>query len=226
MGESKYGTPAWDSHWSELDGDGTITWGPDARLTPLGVQQAQAVNDAWVAMLKQRDSAPLPSRLFSSPLSRSLSTLEISYNNILVSDPANKTSSPPQGLQGLLNGIFERKLTPEVKELFREEYGEHTCDKRRTKSQIHSDYPNVNFEAGFAENDPLWTTTREEDSHLDGRIQQALTQMWNEAEQDQVLSLTSHSGVMQSIFRVVGHVHISPATGALIPLIIKATPQK
>ncbi len=77
VGESKYGTPAWDSYWSELNGDGNITWGPDARLTELGVEQAQAVHDGWMSMLKQSDSAPLPSRLFSSPLSRALSTMEI-----------------------------------------------------------------------------------------------------------------------------------------------------
>lgn len=228
VAESKYGTPAWDSYWSELTTDGNITWGPDARLTPLGIQQAQAINDGWTAMLKQQDSAPLPSKLFSSPLSRALSTLEIAYNNILVHNPTDKSAAQQKGgFQGLLNGVFgEHKLTPEVKELFREEYGEHTCDQRRTKSQIHADYPNVNFEPGFTEQDTLWTTTREEDSHLDARIQQALTQMWNEAQQDQVVSLTSHSGVMQSIFRVTGHYPIHPATGALIPLIIKATPQK
>jgi len=186
------------------------------------------VNDAWVQLLKQQDSPPLPSRLFSSPLSRALSTMEISYNNILLSNPANKTSNNPTegGLQGLLNGIFgQHRVTPETKELFREEYGDHTCDKRRTKSEIHADYPNVKFEAGFAEDDTLWTTTRETDDHLNGRIHQALTEMWNEAQQDQVVSLTSHSGVMQSLFNVVGHTHISPATGAFIPLIIKATPQ-
>ncbi len=84
----------------------------------------------------------------------------------------------------------------------------------------------MRFEAGFSEGDQLWTTTREQDAHLDARIQQALTQVWNEAQQDQVISLTSHSGVMQSLFRVTHHYPIKPSTGALIPLIIKATPQK
>lgn len=234
VAESKYGTPAWDSYWSELTTDGTLVWGPDAKLTALGVEQAQAVNDAWKAMLQQKDAAPLPSRLFSSPLSRALSTLEISFDGILVSNPNNTAPAQKQpGLGGLLGDVtgaigkaLQPKLMPEVKELFREEYGEHTCDERTTKTQLHKTYPNVAFEPGFTEKDELWTTTRETDAHLDGRIQQALTQMWNEAQPDQVVSLTSHSGVMQSIFRVVGHYPIHPPTGALIPLIIKATPQK
>ncbi|SPO23438.1 related to PMU1 - putative phosphomutase [Ustilago trichophora] len=234
VAESQYGTPLWDSYWSRLDTDGKLTWGPDARLTELGIQQARAVNDAWIAMLKQSDSAPLPTKLYSSPLSRALSTLEISYDKILVNNPNNTASAQQKtnnGIDGLVKDILShigspRHIAPEVKELFREEYGDHTCDKRRTKSELHKDYPNVHFEPGFAETDNLWTTTREEDSHLDARIQQALTQVWNEAQQDQVISLTSHSGVMQSLFRVVGHYKIRPATGALIPLIIKATPQK
>ncbi|CDS82355.1 related to PMU1-putative phosphomutase [Sporisorium scitamineum] len=236
VAETQYGTPAWDSYWSKLNTDGTLTWGPDAKLTALGIQQAQEVNDAWKAMLKQSDSAPLPTKLFSSPLSRALSTLEISYDEILLSNPNDTASAAPQKPQGLggligdisstMDKVLHPKLTPEVKELFREEYGEHTCDQRSTKTQLAKTYPNVAFEPGFTEQDTLWTSTREADSHLDARIQQALTQMFNEAQQDLVVSLTSHSGVMQSLFRVVGHYPIKPSTGALIPLIIKATPQK
>ncbi|GAK63766.1 phosphoglycerate mutase [Moesziomyces antarcticus] len=233
VAESKYGTALWDSYWSELTTDGNLTWGPDARLTPLGIQQAQAVHDGWVAVLKQRDSAPLPTKLYSSPLSRALSTMEISYDHILLNNPNATIETPAAGntIDSILGGILgklgeARYVKPEIKELFREEYGEHTCDQRRTRSQIARDYPNVRFEAGFSEEDQLWTTTREQDAHLDARIQQALTQVWNEAQQDQVISLTSHSGVMQSLFRVTHHYPIKPSTGALIPLIIKATPQK
>ena len=290
VAESQYGTEAWDSYWSKLTTDGKLVWGPDARLTPLGIQQAHAVNEAWVAMLKQPDHAPLPTKLFSSPLSRALSTLEISYDKLLVSNPNNTSStstSQPRAqvvqLQSLLSHLDQAQLpdglemhlkrlfgwigsvpselaaqlqsilsqrahnqipaglgrlvqnimshyaprpVPQVKELFREEYGEHTCDQRRTKSQIAADYPNAEFEAGFAQQDPLWTTTREQADHLDERIHQALTQMWNESPLDQVVSVTSHSGVMQSLFRVVGHYPIKPGTGALVPLIIKATPRR
>ncbi len=225
VAEKQYGTPAWDSYWSELTTDGNITWGPDARLTPLGVQQAQAVNDAWVAMLKQSDSAPLPTRLFSSPLSRALSTLETSYDNILVHNP-NNTATHPAGLPVLpvprSSGWQRSRRThqrPYRRQTTRRNArGQRALPRRvrRThlrpasyRSQLQKDYPNVRFEPGFAEQDTLWTTTREQDSHLDARIQQALTQMWNEAKPDQVVSLTSHSGVMQSVFRVVGIIRSS-----------------
>ncbi|SOV04809.1 related to PMU1 - putative phosphomutase [Ustilago sp. UG-2017a] len=233
VAESQYGTPAWDATWSKIFTDGNITWGPDARLTPLGIQQAQAVHDAWVSLLKQQDPPPLPTKLYSSPLSRAISTMEISYDNIILNNPNNTVSKPagPGGIDGLFKDILgkiggPRKISPEVKELFREEYGEHTCDQRRTRSEIRKDYPNVHFEPGFTEQDTLWTTDREQVSHLDARIQQALTQVWNEAPTEQVISLTSHSGVMQSLFRVVGHYVIKPRTGTLIPLIVKATPLK
>lgn len=236
VAQSKYGNDAWDNYWSELTTDGTLVWGPDARLTPLGIQQAHDVNDGWMKFRQQSDSPPLPSKLYSSPLSRALSTMEISYNNLLLQDPTQADSGSsgwtiggfggePLHIPGILPIVpVPNAWGPTVKELFREEYGQHTCDERRTKTQLQADYPNVNFEQGFSETDQLWTTTREEDSHLDQRIQQALTQMWNESPGNHVVSLTSHSGVMQSIFRVVGHYPISPATGAFIPLIIKATP--
>jgi hypothetical protein len=44
--ESYYGTPGWNCFWAEKDGNATTSWA-DARLTPLGVQQALAVNAFW-----------------------------------------------------------------------------------------------------------------------------------------------------------------------------------
>ncbi|PWY98513.1 phosphoglycerate mutase-like protein [Testicularia cyperi] len=214
VGESKYGTPEWDAKWSLLNGDGNITWGPDARLTPLGIQQAQDVNDAWMSLLKQDDSPPLPTKLYVSPLSRALSTLEIGYNKVLL----NNTSTNGHLLSSPHN------LTPQIRESFREMYGEHTCDQRRTKSEIHADYPDAAFQPSFSEQDTLWTPERETTDHLDARIKAALIDAWNESRPDQVIALTSHSGVMQSLFRVVGHYPVSPPTGAMIPLIVKATP--
>lgn len=53
-------------------------------------------------------------------------------------------------------------LTPSrIVQNCREEYGEHTCDKRRTRSEIHSNFPGFAFEEGFEEEDMLWSPERE-----------------------------------------------------------------
>lgn len=204
VAEAEYGTADWDAYWSKLNGDGKITWGPDALLTPLGIQQAEAVNTGWKKLLAQKDTPPLPSKLFASPLSRALSTLEIAYKNICEETESGKRRSI-------------------VKEGFREHYGEHTCDQRRRRSAIHQDYPNAEFEVHFTEEDQLWTEQRESEDHLDHRVQRALEDVWEDSD-DTVIGLTSHSGVMQSLFRVTHHYSLNPSTGAIIPLIIKGTP--
>jgi len=56
--------------------------GPDALLDPAGVGQAQAVNAAW----KQQAQAgiPLPQTLYSSPMRRALSTVSVTWHDILL----------------------------------------------------------------------------------------------------------------------------------------------
>ncbi|KAN0062323.1 putative phosphoglycerate mutase pmu1 [Thecaphora frezii] len=213
VAESLYGTPAWDSHWSLLNGDGNMTWGPDARLTPLGEQQANDVRTVWLDQLnKGGDKAPLPQSLYSSPMTRSTKTLEISYGAILFDVEGQKQ------IKGL------KHVKPLIKEALREQYGEHTCDKRSTKKQIHKLVPEFRIEKGFAQEDLLWTATeRETNDHVDARVTQALEDMWNSDDND-VIGITSHSGVMQGLFRVTGHSAIKLATGAFVPLVIKGTP--
>lgn len=198
VAEAEYGTADWDAYWSKLDGDGKITWGPDAQLTPLGVTQAQEVNNGWKTLLAQKDAPPVPTKLFVSPLSRAIYTQDVTYAGVLT-------------------------ILTLVMEGFREHYGEHTCDKRSTKSLLYKENCNIEYEPHFTEEDELWTETRETEEHLDIRIHEALEDVWNNND-DSVIGLTSHSGVMQSLFRVTHHYPINPSTGAMVPLIIKATP--
>ncbi|QRV87688.1 hypothetical protein RhiJN_15706 [Ceratobasidium sp. AG-Ba] len=55
----KFGLKKWDEWWGKQNGDGEITWGPDARLTPLGEAQAKEVNEMWKAELA-RPNDPIP----------------------------------------------------------------------------------------------------------------------------------------------------------------------
>jgi hypothetical protein len=64
----------------------------------------------------------------------------------------------------------------------REEYGEHTCDKRRSRSDIHADFPQFEFECGFPEQDLLWTTERETFDHAIGRAHDVLNRVFREDE--------------------------------------------
>jgi len=57
-------------------------WGPDPQLTPLGIRQAQTINEAWKKEIQS--AVPLPQSLYSSPLSRAASTLEITWEDILI----------------------------------------------------------------------------------------------------------------------------------------------
>ncbi|CAE6520537.1 unnamed protein product [Rhizoctonia solani] len=80
----KYGIDEWETHWSKLNGNRDMTWGPDAKLTPLGETQAKEVNALWKEELSRPgDPVPLPTKLFSSPLARALATLDLTFKDIL-----------------------------------------------------------------------------------------------------------------------------------------------
>jgi broad specificity phosphatase PhoE len=83
LAEALYGTPAWNSYWSHLNGDGNLVWGPDPKLTLKGEMQASAANLAWKQEMK--DAVPIPQSFYSSPLQRASNTLEITWKDIQLS---------------------------------------------------------------------------------------------------------------------------------------------
>lgn len=90
-------------------GNGTLTWGPDPALTTLGQNQAKAINKCWQQEVPF--GPPITKdemRWFVSPFTRAAETMEYSWGELLVGEP-------------------------EVWEDFREVYGSHTCDQRRSK---------------------------------------------------------------------------------------------
>lgn len=90
---------------------------------------------------------------------------------------------------------------PTIKELFREELGVHTCDRRSSKSVIRENYPNWPFEAGFEEDDPLWDAEhRETNEAMDIRLGQALGDVFS-SDKNTYISISSHSGAIGSILR-------------------------
>lgn len=198
VAEMTYGTSAWNCHWSELRTDGNITWGPDAALTPNGINQALSANSAWKQEIP--DGVPLPQSLYSSPLQRSAKTLFRTWSDILLN-----------------NGTL-----PIFKEGFRETIGLHTCDQRSTKSILSTAYPNWLFEPSFSENDELWNALYQETAPQQAlRTQQVLNEIFA-MDPSTYIGITAHSGTINAFFTVVGHQMISIQTGGFVPVLVRA----
>lgn len=199
--EAFYGTPAWDDYYSKIDGNGTVSWGPDALLTDKGKAQAANVSVAWKAQAKL--GVPLPQSFYSSPLSRSMDTLNITW-----ADWRLKERGIPQ---------------PVVLEGLRETIGVHTCDMRRTSDYIHGRYPKWFLEKGFSEEDKLWLPdVRETSDQQQARAREALVEILN-GDDSTYISITSHSGETSAMLRAIGHRAFSLQTGGFLPVVLKAT---
>jgi len=200
VAESFYGTEAWDCYWSLQEGNGTISWS-DALLTPAGEAQALKANAFWSTLITTQ-KIPVPESYYTSPLTRCLDTCNLTFSSL----PLPST----------------HPFIPVIKELFREAIGVHTCDRRSSKTFIRDRYPEWKFEEGFKEDDPLWSATeRETDAAMDERSRRVLDGVFEE-DGNTWVSVSSHSGEIGSILRVVGHIPFSLGTGQVIPVLVKA----
>ena len=140
VAEQKYGTPAWNARWAREYGDGVMTWGPDPELTDEGVEQAEQARAMWRATLQE--GAPLPERLFCSPLRRALDTQIRTWRGLLSSDGSMPAVHVSDGL--------------------REVCGVHTCDQRSSRADIERRFPETAliFDADFVERDEMWKVRR------------------------------------------------------------------
>ncbi|KAL1968181.1 hypothetical protein VTN77DRAFT_2016 [Rasamsonia byssochlamydoides] len=199
VAEEFYGTEAWDCYWSLLDGNETMTWA-DARLTEVGQEQARVAHAAWEKQIERK--IPFPESFYVSPLNRCLQTARITFEGL------DKPAVKP--------------FRPVVKELLRETLGIHTCDRRSSKSTIHAEFPLYQFEHDFAETDPLWDPQlRESDSARAVRLRQFLDDVFTN-DRAVFISFTAHSGAITSILEVVNHRPFAMATGAVIPVLVRA----
>ncbi|KAH7402829.1 histidine phosphatase superfamily [Pyrenochaeta sp. MPI-SDFR-AT-0127] len=199
--ESYFGTPAWNCYWSELDGNGTVTWA-DAHLTETGVVQARRVNTFWKHLIKDEKITP-PESYYTSPLYRCLDTAKLTFSGIDL-----PRTSP---------------FVPTIKEYLREGISAHTCDRRSSRTFIHKNFPTFKFEKGFPEQDPYWTELFAEPRvNQDARSKAVLDDIFSN-DSNTYISITSHSGEIGSLLRVLGHRAFSLSTGSAIPVLVKAT---
>ena len=198
-------TPRNQCYWAELNGNGTATW-YDAALTTNGVSQALVAHDFWQKEINEQ-RIHTPDNYFVSPLTRTLQTAHLTFTGL-----------------DLPKGSAEFK--PLIKELFRESISIHTCDHRHDRGYIHEMFPHWPIEEGFTEEDELWNgVTAETNNAQDARSYKALNELFFTSaspKKDEFVSITSHSGEISSILRVLGHRTFSLNTGAVIPVLVKA----
>ena len=101
--------------------------------------------------------------------------------------------------------------------------GEHTCDRRSTRTVIHDAVPKWKIEEGFTEEDELWQPDhRETWAEHDARVQRLLNDIFNHDDYA-FISFTAHSGAIASMLRVIGHQQLKVPTGGMMPVLIKAS---
>ncbi|KAI1635123.1 histidine phosphatase superfamily [Biscogniauxia mediterranea] len=198
--ELEVGRGEWDSKWSRLEGDDRKTWF-DSFLTEKGEEQARELKTFWEKSIKDYNM-PTPHKYYTSPLARCLKTTKLAYSG--------------------LNVPSDRAFKPIVKEKLRERFGVHTCDARRTRSWIASEYPEYQIEHGFTEEDEHWKAeVRESDEAINSRITELLSDVFND-KSSTVVSFTAHSGVLRALYKVTKHREVWVAAGAIVPLLVKA----
>ncbi|KAI3406724.1 hypothetical protein KGF56_000570 [Candida oxycetoniae] len=186
----------WQCYWSIRDGKDGIEW-YDADLTPKGKEQIAHLVD----QIKNTEDFPLPEKFYVSPLRRTLKTWQLTWLN------------------------FPHK-TALIKEYAREIYGIDTESERHNRTYIEENFPNFDFEPGFSEEDVNWSPSkREEGQHSEFRAATLLRDIFNDAQDEKVISIVLHSGIIYSILDVVQHRIFSIPTGGIIPVIVKMEQQ-
>ncbi|KAM3069432.1 putative phosphoglycerate mutase pmu1 [Clarireedia jacksonii] len=201
IAETTYGTPAWNCYWSLKDGNGTATWA-DSHLAPTGISQALLAHDFWQTLLTTQKTSP-PQSFYISPLTRCIQTATLTFTNLTLPS----TSPMP--------------FNPTIKELLREGISAHTCDRRSSKTYIHTLAPTFKFELGFPETDPYWRPlVSETPDSQDQRSKALLDDVFNN-DNSTFISFSTHSGEINSLLRVLRHRSFSLSTGAMIPVLVK-----
>jgi len=186
---------------SRKNGDDEITWGPDPELTPIGINQAMEAKRGWEAELPFRIT--LPDRLYSSPLTRAMHTLQITF-------------------EGMVLGDVEDKRSVVILENCREENGIHTCDKRRTRSYIHERFPDYEFEEGFEEEDKLWDPEiRETKSQVAERARRVLDYIFEKDTTSTYISVVAHGGIINGFLQAIGRCPFGLSTGGILPVVVR-----
>lgn len=219
-----------ESRCSYTDDNGTY-WGIfDADLTDLGEAEATALN----SMLKDggwydKLTNSLPAPAIISPLSRCLETTLLAMKGIPITafhvdedaretlgedtcDARRAASDPQDGDPGHLIGpcqftIGLRNKFPEF---------EFPVSRRSVKMDGSTSRDTWGL---LADEDPLWTTERETQSHQTKRALHFLDDLFALVE-ERVVFVVTHSGFTRSVLLAVGREPYRPQNTELVPVII------
>ncbi|KAF8465357.1 histidine phosphatase superfamily [Kalaharituber pfeilii] len=215
--EAHFGTNAWECYWAMQGTNGTHEWGPDAKLTPHGIDEAAQTAAAWRKQISL--GAPIPERHFVSPLSRSIKTMEVTWKDVYGWLGGSTLNSAP------------RELKPVVKEILRETLSLHYYDHRSHLTTLHQNFPYLLFSplptqysgaAAFPEEDPFWDFHRESYFMRDLRVKTALQELIAEAGDNVTyIGVTCHYGVIQSALKVLGHHPVEVGTAGVVPVVVR-----
>jgi broad specificity phosphatase PhoE len=171
----------------------------DAELTPFGIADAQRKG---VEPLRRELAKGMPpiERVVVSPMSRAIQTA-----------------------QHFLAG---QAPTPFVAmELCRETLGVHTCDKRRTLSELRRKFQDVNFDyktAAMADEEDTWWQPdhRETSDEIQARAREFLKQLFALVPERHV-AVVAHSGFIEAVCAVTLRTTIHAANCEAIPMVLE-----
>lgn len=193
-----YRKKEWKCDLRTRPGNAIMEW-IDAALTPEGIRQSSELSNSWAVQLSS-NRAPLPESFYVSPMRRCMETYFYTWKNI--------TDFSPR---------------PIVKEDAREAIGISTSSKRHSKTYIGSRWDYVDFERGFSEEDTFWNAYfGESDQHLHYRGKRLLDDIFVHDDKE-IISVTSHSGIIASILDVVSHRRFHLNAGQMIPVLVRAS---
>ncbi|KAF7325094.1 F-box domain-containing protein [Mycena kentingensis (nom. inval.)] len=139
-----------------------------------------------------------PDKLYCSPMTRAIQTQQITFA-----------------------GLGTKRAL--IMENCREEYGAHTCDRRRTKTYIQQRFPDFDIEPCFTEDDELYTEVRETEEHVTERAHKVLDHIFAHDTDSLLISVTVHNDIIQGFLRAMGRGSYKLPTGGVLPVVVKAT---
>lgn len=84
------------------------------------------------------------------------------------------------------------------------------------------EFPSFQFDAGFTEDDELWSPdTREPDLAVEARMKMLLDDVFSHDEST-FISFTSHALAIMALLRVLRHREFKLVTGSTIPVLVRA----
>jgi len=211
--EEKYLVPKnpdqnWTRYWSYLDGDGDLTWGPDASLTQKGYVQAVDAHSVWATEMSAY--LKLPTTVYCNPLTRCLVTSTITFagfHRFFM----NKWGSSP--------------TIPVIKvvvENCREKCDQETAMKRRSRTYITQMFPNFIIEDGFTEDDQLWHPGKDTDNNVSGRANDVLDRIFNADNSGDFISITTDEAFINSFLITINERTCTMPLGGVLPIVVHA----